>query len=270
MTIVDPTLDSELPGGPETGASAEYVRALDRGLSVLHAFGPDTSALTLAEVAKTVELSPATTRRLLMTLHALGYVRTDGRTWSLAPRVLEFGHAYLATNRTWDIVRTRLEDLAREVGESTSAGVLDNDDVLYTVRVPYRRIMSMDIEVGTRIPAFASSMGRVLLAAQSGVDFAGLLSRAPADRTLYTVKSVTALKRAVQRAGRDGFCLVEQELEAGVQCVAAPVHDQGQTIAAVAISAHTGRVSPDEMRERILPALLVAAADINRSLALRF
>ncbi|MCW2697374.1 MAG: Pca regulon regulatory protein, partial [Modestobacter sp.] len=201
----------------------------------------------------------------------LDYVGTDGQVWWLRPRLLELGQAYLATTTVWDVVRERLARLAGDVQETSSAGVLEGDDVLYVVRVPYRRIMSMNVEVGTRIPAFASSMGRVLLAALDDDALEAALDRADLRPiTPHTVSSVAALRDLVTEVREQGWCLMEQELEAGIQCVAAPVHDAtGRVVAAVTVSTHTTRVGPGDLRGRMLPALLEAAADIDEDLRRR-
>jgi IclR family pca regulon transcriptional regulator len=255
----------------QAAAPAEYVRALDRGLAVIRAFDADHPRRSLAEVARAVGLAPATARRLLHTLQALDYVGTDGQTWWLRPRLLELGQAYLATTSVWDVVRERLARLAEEVHETASAGVLDGDDVLYVVRVPYRRIMSMNVEVGTRIPAFASSMGRVLLAALGDDAREAILQRVDLRPiTPRTVATVGALRDVVAQVRAQGWCFMEQELEAGIQCVAAPVHDAaGRVTAAVTVSSHTSRLGPDEVRGRLLPALLRAAGDIDEDLRRR-
>jgi IclR family pca regulon transcriptional regulator len=255
----------------QAAAPAEYVRALDRGLAVIRAFDADHPRRSLAEVARAVGLAPATARRLLHTLQSLDYVATDGQAWWLRPRLLELGQAYLATTSVWDVVRERLARLAEEVHETASAGVLDGDDVIYVVRVPYRRIMSMNVEVGTRIPAFASSMGRVLLAALDDDAREAILQRVDLRPiTPRTVATVDALRGVVAQVRAQGWCFMEQELEAGIQCVAAPVHDAtGRVIAAVTVSSHTSRLGPEEVRGRLLPALVRAAGDIDEDLRRR-
>jgi IclR family pca regulon transcriptional regulator len=263
---------TEATGALDAGAApVEYVRALDRGLAVIRAFDADHPRRNLAEVARAVGLAPATARRLLHTLQSLDYVATDGQSWWLRPRLLELGHAYLATTSVWDVVRERLTRLAEEVHETASAGVLDGDDVIYVVRVPYRRIMSMNVEVGTRIPAFASSMGRVMLAAADDDALEAMLERVDLrPLTPRTVATPDALRAAVAKVRRQGWCYMEEELEAGIQCVAAPVHDAaGRVTASVTVSSHTTRVSPAEVRQRLVPALLRAAADIDADLRRR-
>jgi IclR family transcriptional regulator, pca regulon regulatory protein len=256
----------------QSGASPiEYVRALDRGLAVIRAFDADHPRRSLADVARAVGLAPATARRLLHTLQSLDYVGTDGQTWWLRPRLLELGQAYLATTSVWDVVRGRLARLAEEVHETASAGVLDDDDVIYVVRVPYRRIMSMNVEVGTRIPAFASSMGRVMLASLDADALDSILGRVSLRPiTARTVATVDELRGVVAEVRAQGWCYMEEELEAGIQCVAAPVHDPtGHVIGSVTVSSHTTRLSSREVRKRLLPALLQAAEDIDEDLRRR-
>jgi IclR family pca regulon transcriptional regulator len=247
------------------------VRALDRGLAVIRAFDADHPRQSLAEIARAVGLAPATARRLLHTLRSLDYVGTDGQRWWLRPRLLELGQAYLATTSVWDVVRERLARLAEEVHETASAGVLDGDDVIYVVRVPYRRIMSMDIEVGTRIPAVASSMGRVMLASVEADELDSILKRVSLRPiTARTVATVGELRNVVAEVRAQGWCYMEEELEAGIQCVAAPVHDPtGRVIGSMTVSSHTTRLSSLEVRERLLPALLHAAEDIDEDLRRR-
>jgi IclR family pca regulon transcriptional regulator len=263
----DPTLHGAQPGG----SPIEYVRALDRGLAVIRAFDADHPRQSLAEIARAVGLAPATARRLLHTLRSLDYVGTDGQRWWLRPRLLELGQAYLATTSVWDVVRERLARLAEEVHETASAGVLDGDDVIYVVRVPYRRIMSMDIEVGTRIPAVASSMGRVMLASVEADELDSILKRVSLRPiTARTVATVGELRNVVAEVRAQGWCYMEEELEAGIQCVAAPVHDPtGRVIGSMTVSSHTTRLSSLEVRERLLPALLHAAENIDEDLRRR-
>ncbi|GHE07182.1 IclR family transcriptional regulator domain-containing protein [Klenkia taihuensis] len=256
-------------GDPDTGQ--EYVRALDRGLAVIRAFDEAHPRRTLADVARAVGLAPATARRLLHTLQSLDYVSTDGQTWSLRPRLLELGAAYLSTTTVWDVVRERLERLAGEVAETASAGVLEDSHVLYTVRVPYRRIMTMNVEVGSRIPAHASSMGRVLLADLDDAELDAWLERTSLDPvTARTVRSAGELRDLVLQVREQGWSFMDQELEAGVQCVAAPVHSaDGRVLAAITLSSHTSRIEAEQMTGHFLPALLRAAADIDQDLSRR-
>src|SRR5580658_9972792 len=149
----------------ETPPSKEFVRSVERAFSIVRAFGRETPSLTLSQVAQRTGLTRASARRFLMTLESLGYVGSEDRQFFLRARILDLGFAYLSSVPVFDIVESHMEAMVQEVQESSSASVLDGTDVIYTVRVPTKRIMSVQIEVGTRLPAYATSMGRVLLAA---------------------------------------------------------------------------------------------------------
>ena len=157
------------PVEPQLGRSPDFVQSLERGLAVIRAFGPGRDELTLSDVARATGLTRAAARRFLLTLAELGYVSSDGRSFSLRPRVLELGYAYLSTLGFAEVAAPHMEELVATVHESSSVAVLDGDDIVYVVRVPTTRIMTVTIAVGTRFPAYATSMGRVLLAAMDDV-----------------------------------------------------------------------------------------------------
>jgi IclR family pca regulon transcriptional regulator len=247
---------------------SEFVQSLERGLAVIRAFDGDHPELTLAEVASATGVTRATARRFLLTLAGLGYVRTDGRLFSLSPRVLELGYAYLSSLSLPEVAEPHLETLVQEVNESSSVSVLDRGDVVYVVRVPTSRIMTVAISVGTRFPAYATSMGRVLLAGLSDEDLDGYLSAVAFDRlTPRTVASAAALRTEVLRVRAQGWALVDQELEEGLRAAAAPIRDRsGRVVAAVNVSAHAGRRSLEAMRRDLIPPLLATAARISADL----
>src|ERR671929_385857 len=175
---------------------AHFVQSLERGLNVIRAFDASTPQLTLSEVARATGLTRAAARRFLLTLADLGYVRTDGRLFSLSPRVLELGYAYLSSLTLPEVAEPHLERLVAEVRESSSVSVLDGEDIVYVARVPTSRIMRVAISVGTRFPAYATSMGRVLLAGLTDDERARYLARADlAPLTPHTVTSPDALAR---------------------------------------------------------------------------
>lgn len=256
---------------PATASRTEHVQSLERGLAVIRCFGRDSSALTLSEVATSTGLSRATARRFLHTLESLGYCSTDGRTWSLRPRVLDLGYSYLTSTPMWDLVQDHLARLVQSVHESSSASVLDGDDILYTVRVPTRRIMSIALEVGTRLPAYATAMGRVLLAALDEAAFDAYLGRVTLTPiTPRTVSDVETLREIIGAVRRQGYCLLDQELESGVRSIAAPIHDHdGKVVAACNVSAHASRCTLDELRKDVLAQLLETAEQIDKDLSLR-
>ncbi|GLY06793.1 MULTISPECIES: IclR family transcriptional regulator C-terminal domain-containing protein [Actinoplanes] len=245
-----------------------YVQSLERGLAVIRAFDATHRELTLSDVARSCGLTRAAARRFLLTLTDLGYVRTDGRLFSLTPRVLELGYAFLSGLTLPEVAEPHLEHLVAEVHESSSVSVLDGDDIVYVARVPTSRIMTVTINVGTRFPAYATSMGRVLLAALPETGLTAYLRRAHlrqlTDRTLC---SPAALRAEIARIRIQGYAVVDQELEEGLRAVAVPIRDRtGATVGAVNISVHAARTTLDDVRDRLLPPLRAAAAAIEADL----
>jgi IclR family pca regulon transcriptional regulator len=245
-----------------------FVQSLQRGLEVIRAFDADARELTLSDVARRTGLSRAAARRFLLTLVDLGYVRTDARYFSLSPRVLELGYAYLSSLSLPEVAEPHLEALVAEVRESSSLSVLDGPDIVYVARVPVSRIMTVAINVGTRFPAHATSMGRVLLAGLAEPELDVYLEQAELQRlSPRTVTSTSALRTELRRVRDQCWSIVDQELEEGLRAVAAPIRGAQDTgTAAINISAHASRVSVDELRDGIVPALLETAAQIEADL----
>jgi IclR family transcriptional regulator, pca regulon regulatory protein len=256
---------------PETESAREphHVQSLERGLAVIRAFDARHPELTLSEVARICDLTRAAARRFLLTLADLGYVRTDGRLFSLTPRVLELGYAFLSSLSLPDVAEPHLERLVAEVRESSSVSVLDGDDIVYVARVPTSRIMTVAINVGTRFPAYATSMGRVLMAARPDDEIEAYLARVELIRlTDRTVPTVQALRAELRKVRRQGFAMVDQELEKGLRSLAAPVRDRtGAVVGAVNVSVHASRTSVQAMQSELLPPLLTAVARINADLS---
>jgi IclR family pca regulon transcriptional regulator len=245
-----------------------YVQSLERGLAVIRAFDAHHAELTLSEVARICDLTRAAARRFLLTLTDLGYVRTDGRLFSLTPRVLELGYSFLSSLSLPEVALPHLERLVAEVHESSSVSVLDGDDVVYVARVPTRRIMTVAINVGTRFPAYATSMGRVLVANLPGDQVGAYLKRVRLERlTDRTITTVAALGTELDRVREQGYAIVDQELEEGLRSMAAPLRDRsGSVSAAVNVSVHASRTSVAAMRAKLLPPLLAAAERITADL----
>lgn len=257
------------PGGAGgTARPSDFVQSLDRGLAVIRAFGPGRERLSLSDVARETGLTRAAARRFLLTLVALGYVRSDGREFSLRPRVLELGYAYLSGLAMPEIASPYLEELVAQVRESSSISVLDGHQIVYVARVPTKRIMTVAISVGTRFPAYATSMGRVLLAGLSEDELERYL--AEAEREPFTSRTQTdpgRLREVIREVRRQGYAIVDQELEEGLRAIAAPIHGAGDAvIAAINVSAHASRVSLAAMRAELLPALLETARRIETDL----
>jgi len=248
---------------------AYHVQSLERGLAVIKAFDAGAPELTLSDVARTTGLTRAAARRFLLTLVDLGYVRTDGKYFSLTARVLELGYAFLSSMTLTDVAQPHLERLSAEVHESSSVSVLEGADIVYVARVAVSRIMTVTINVGTRFPAYATSMGHVLLA---GLDADGLeayLGQARLDRlTTHTLTSPAALRAELATVRDQGWALVDQELEEGLRSVAAPIRDRGgKVIAAINVSTHASRTTRESVLDEMLPPLLAAAKRIENDLA---
>ena len=268
--------DADRPAGdpdvqPSTGTdrkSSDFVQSLDRGLAVIRAFGPDRDRLTLSEVARETGLTRAAARRFLLTLVALGYVRNDGKEFSLGPRVLELGYSYLSSMRLPDVAQPHVEELVAQVRESSSISVLDGDDVVDIVRVPAKRIMTVSVPVGTRFRAHASSKGRVLLASLSPAELDAFLAEARLDGlTSHTVTDPDRLRALLDDVRARGYAIVDQEVEEGVRSVAVPLRDAaGTVIAAINVSSYASRVSVDKVERDVLPKLLATAAQIEADL----
>ena len=245
-----------------------FVQSLARGLGVIRALGTPEPA-TLSDVARATGLARASARRSLLTLERLGYVSESAGRYHLTAQVLELGYAYLSSLTLPELSQPHLEQLAETVHESSSVTVLDADDIVYVARVPTRGIMTVAISVGTRFPAYATSMGRVLLAGLPEHELDAFLatSEFPA-LTPATLTRPAQLRQEIERARRQGWALVDQELEAGLRSLAAPIHDRaGTVVAAVNVSAHAGRTTLDQLRRDVLPRLRATARRIERDLA---
>ena len=255
-------------GTPDGARSGDFVQSLERGLAVIRAFDADHPEMTLSDVARATGLTRAAARRFLHTLVDLQYMRTDGRLFSLRPRVLELGYAYLSSLSLPEVAMPHLEQLVEQVHESSSVSVLDGDEVVYVARVPTKRIMTVAINVGTRLPAHVTSMGRVLLAARTDDWLQSYLSSVRLHPlTERTITDRTELLEELQRIRQRGWTMVDQELEAGLRSLAAPVHDpSGTVVAAVNVSAHATRGPIEAVRAELLPPLLECARRIEDDL----
>jgi len=234
-------------------------------MAVIQVFSRDHPSLTLSEVARLTGFTRATCRRILLTLEKLGHVRSDGRSFMLTPRVLTLGWAYLTSLNLSELAQPLMEDLVERTRESCSAATLDLPDIVYVARVPTRRIMTIALGVGARLPAHATSMGRVLLGALPEDEFEAYLAETPLERfTERTIVDLDEFRAAIEQVREQGWALVDQELEMGLRSVAAPINRaHSGTIAAINCSAAAQRVSIDEFSERIVPALLETAKLIS-------
>jgi len=246
----------------------DYVGALASGLDVLQAFDAEHRRMTLSEVATCTEMDRAKARRLLLTLHALGFVKRSARQFELTPRVLQLGYAYQASNQYRIVIQQQLEAITEELGESSSLAVLDADDVVYVVRSAARhRLMAITLSVGTRLPAAYTSMGRVLLAQLSEVEVSAFLERVELEAfTVFSITSPAALKQEIDRVRENGYAIVDQELDSGLRSVAVPVFSgTGELVGAINISTNAARVDMETLKGVYLRRLEAAAAAVART-----
>jgi IclR family pca regulon transcriptional regulator len=257
-----------MPGDASTGT---FLQGLERGLAVIRAFSTEAPSLTLSEVARGVGITPATARRILLTLEELGYVRSDNRRFSLTPRVLALGWAYLSSLDLGELAGPFMEELSAKTRESCSIATLDLPDIVYVARVPTSRIMTVALGVGARLPAYPTSMGRVLLSALPDEDLTAYFGTLQAEPlTDRTVTVPDELRASITQARTDGYALVDQELELGLRSIAAPIHNsRGRIIAALNVSAHASRSTPTSLCEEVLPHLQQAATQITTALTHR-
>lgn len=240
-----------------------------KGLQVIEAFGHDRPRLTIAEVSRRTGLERATARRYLLTLVGSGYADFDGKFFTLTARILRLGYAYLSATPLPGIVQPFLEEISKATDESSSACVLDGTEIVYIARSAQRRVMSIGLQVGSRLPAYCTSMGRVLLAALPDEAAADRLSASHLDKvTQHTLIDVKSLMNEVATVRDRGYSIVDQELEVGLRALSVPVYDaSGRVVAAMNVGVQAARASVSEMIERFLPPLQQAQAGLRRLIA---
>ena len=252
----------------EPGRRREFVQGLERGFAVIQAFSRDSATLTITDVAGRARLTRAVARRYLLTLKELGYIAQVDRGFLLTPRVLDLGSAYLVNQAVAGVAQPFMEEAVEALHESCSASVLDGRDVVYIARVPAKRIMSVNLAVGSRLPAHCTSMGKVLLAALPEDALAAFFDGPPLERrTGRTICEPKALRKELEAIRARGWAFANGESEDGVRTVAAPIVDRsGKVQAAINVSGHASRVSMKALRSLYLPVLLEAADGISRAL----
>ena len=257
-------------GSPEAalrsaGGDREFMTTLAKGITVLRAFTAQRSPMTLSQTAAAAGLTRATARRILRTFVALGYIEQNGRQFSLTPRVLELGFGYLSAQSWIDRARPVLKELSARVQESCSAAILQGTDIVYVARVPTRRIMSVAVSVGSRLPAFHTSLGRVQLGFIEDAEiWRRLMSLRIEPYTTHTITDPQALFDRVKYDHQQGFSIVDEELERGLRSIAVPIVDRtGEAVAGLNISTNSTRITRNHMREHFLPRLREASEQIS-------
>jgi IclR family pca regulon transcriptional regulator len=262
---------SQSEGSPQDGggpASSEFVQGVSRCFAVIRTFGPDATSLTISGVAARSGLTRSVARRYLLTLKELGYVVQNGTLFSMTPRLLELGFTYLSTIDVARVAQPFMERTVERLHESCSAAVLDGNDIVYVVRVPARRIMSANLVLGSRLPAHATALGKVLYAYGPAKQLEQYLERRPLDRlTNATITDERTFRKALDEVRRRGWAAASDESEVGVRSIAAPVFNhRNQVEAAVNVAGHASRLSMKELRDVCLPVLLDTTRRISRAL----
>ncbi len=251
-------------------AGPDFIEALARGLEVVRCFKPGQPAMMLSEIAAATGLARPTVRRILLTLEELGYVRTADRGFALTPRVLELGMAYVNAQNRWELARPHMCRLVDLTGESTSMAQLDGGDIVYVARVAVPKIVTLAVTIGTRFPAAATSMGKVLLAALDPAELRAAL--AEPTRSGITPRwrpEPDELERVLREVRARGWALADQDLAGGIRSVATGVRDgEGRVVAAVNVTVHAAETTVEKLTEEYLPLLLRTAADISHDWSL--
>jgi len=250
-------------------ALRDYVQSLERGLTVLKSLGTN-AGLSLTEVAQTTAMTRAAARRFLLTLEALGYVGKSEGSFYLLPKTLELGYSYLASQSLAQVAQPHLQRLANQIGESCSVLEYAGGAIVYIARVTVNRLVGANLSVGSTLPAYCTSAGRVLLAAQPEAALAAYLRNTTFDKlTPKTIVDAARLRREIDRARRDGWYLINEELEIGARALAVPLHNAaGRIVAAINVSCYAGRITAERMRSAFLPEMLKAAQSIEAEMRL--
>ncbi len=243
----------------------DLVAGLEKGLKVIEAFDQERSRLSIAEVAEATGLTRAAARRYLITLTHLGYMRHENKLFSLTPAVLRLGQSYLHSARLPRIVQPLLYRLAYSLGEAASVGVLDHDQLVCVAAVSAGQLVSATLQPGTRVPAYCTANGRMLLASLPQESIARFLERAePEQITRHTIVNKERLLLEIARARAQGYALVDQELELGLRTIAVPLRNfRGEVVAAMNVSVHAGRLPVEQMVERCLPAMIKIQVELG-------
>ena len=252
-------------------AQRDLVQSFERGLAVIRAFSDSDGQLTLSEVAERANVTRAAARRFLLTLIELGYMHSDGKVFTLRPTILELGNAYLSSARLGDVALPYMKDLVKAVGDSSALCVLSGDDIVYVAlaRVPAHRVMAINVTVGAQLPAYPTSMGRVLLAGQQTDWLEEYLARTTFRQvTPYTIEDPDKLRAILQGVARDGYSIVDQELDLGLRSIAVPLkRPDGTVFAALNVSMHPAQRPAESVRDDLLDRLQATArmieADMN-------
>lgn len=252
--------------------SKDYVQSLDRGLQVLQAFSENNPTLTISQASEITGLNRPTVRRILLTLEMLGFAESKNKVFSLTARTLTLGYAFLSSQDIWSNAQPFMKDFAAKTGESCSITVLDDTNIIYVARVPAKRIMSINLNVGSSLPAFSTSMGHILLANLPKETLENYLNRMNLKK--YTEKTITdkeELLRILSKVREKNWAEIDQQFEEGVRSIAVPIRNSaGTVIAAINCSVHAGRISKEVLKEELLPLLIETSNKISQTIPVNY
>lgn len=246
-------------------SNPDFIEALARGLEVIRVFGSFKKRLSLSEIAAATNLARPTVRRILITLEALGYVNSADGLFSLTPRVLDLGTAHVASSNIWDLTRPHLLKLVAELDESSSIAELDGGDIVYVSRVAVPKLITLTVSIGTRFPAYATSLGKVLLAGLSDEE-ALRIRHTPSTSTIKPAWQPTdeEFLTAIRQVRAKGWAMTDQQLAPAIRSVAAPIRNgDGVVVAAINVNTHAMETNEERLQDVILPRLLQAASEIS-------
>lgn len=258
-----------MPRSTREGAGPDFIEALARGLEVIACFTPGRPAMSLAEVASATGLARPTARRILLTLAALGHVRSDGGAFALTPRVLELGVAYVRSQELWDVARPHMQRLVARTHESCSIAQLDGSDIVYVARVAVPKIVALTVQIGTRFPALQTSLGKVLLAALPPDELERVLAE-PSRSGLEPLWRPDRAERdaELRQVRARGWALTDGQLARAIRSAAAPLRDgSGRVVASINVNTHAAETPVERLIEEHLPLLLATAGEISADLA---
>ncbi|MBK0329602.1 IclR family transcriptional regulator [Rhodobacteraceae bacterium F11138] len=247
----------------------DYVASLAKGLQVIECFGAETPRLTITDVAKRTGLDRATARRCLLTLCQLGYAEFDGKFFTPTPRVLRLGMGSLASLPLPQMVQPWLDQLSDQIGESASVSILDETEIVYLARAAQRRVMSIGLMPGSRLPAHCTSMGRVLLAALPEAEARILIDRADlSPRTAHSLTDPEEIMKRIAEVQHDGYCVIDQEVEVGLRSIAVPLMNvHGRVVAALNIGLAATQAKAVDLVEMFQEPLVKVQSGLKRVLA---
>jgi IclR family pca regulon transcriptional regulator len=243
----------------------DFIRSLAKGLAVIEAFSASAPSMTVSEVARAARLSPGSAHRVLKTLERLGYLGVNDGRYSLLPRTLQLGYAYLSTLPLASLVQPKLSELTQALDESCSVAMLQGRDIIIVARSAAKRLAQDYLAVGSRLPGHATSFGKILLAALPERELKDLLAQEPLQRlTSQTICRVPDLLQDIARARKLGWAMNDQESIMGLRSIAVPIHLHGRVYAGLGLSAEVVRLNRKQMIERFVPALKDAAVMLSR------